>query len=80
MTFVAGCDSILHVIDWRTGKESFAIELGGQAGATAAVVGENVYVGTMTNVLLGIDLTNKATPIRGSSSRRNRSRSTRRRR
>jgi outer membrane protein assembly factor BamB len=66
VTFVAGCDSILHAIDWRTGKESFAVELGGQAAATAAVLGENVYVGTMTNVLLGIDLTNKATPIQWS--------------
>ncbi len=44
-TFVAGCDSILHVIDAKTGKELGTIDLGGQAVATAAVVGDRVYVG-----------------------------------
>ena len=33
------CDSILHVIDAKTGKELGTVDLGGQAVATAAVVG-----------------------------------------
>jgi outer membrane protein assembly factor BamB len=55
-TFVAGCDSSLHVLDVATGKEVVAgVDLGGQAGATAAVRGEQLYVGTMANQLLAID-------------------------
>lgn len=53
-TFVAGCDSRLHVIDVATGKETGSVELGGQVGATAAVFGDSLYVGTMTNQVLGI--------------------------
>ena len=33
-TFVAGCDSTLHVLDVATGKEDTSVDLGGQAGAT----------------------------------------------
>jgi len=55
-TFVAGCDSILHILDADTGKELNGIDLGGQAAATAAVDGDSLYVGTMTNEVLGIDL------------------------
>jgi outer membrane protein assembly factor BamB len=55
-TFVAGCDSNLHVIDIKTGKEEFAVDLGGQAGATAAVLGDEVYVGTMNNEFLAVNL------------------------
>jgi outer membrane protein assembly factor BamB len=54
-TFVAGCDSMLHVIDTAKGKELGSVELDGQVGATAAVVGDNLYVGTMTNQLLAVD-------------------------
>jgi outer membrane protein assembly factor BamB len=54
-TFVAGCDSILHVLDTKTGKELGSVDLGGQAAATAAVFGDSLYVGTMTNQVLGID-------------------------
>src|SRR5262249_47475164 len=39
-TFAAGCDSTLHVIDLATGKEQGSVELGGQIGATPAVVGD----------------------------------------
>jgi outer membrane protein assembly factor BamB len=55
-TFVAGCDSVLHVLKIEDGKETAAIDLGGQAGATAALHGDKLYVGTMTNQVLGIDL------------------------
>lgn len=55
MTFVAGCDSVLHVVDANTGKDVGAIDLGGQAGATAAVQGDFAYVGTMSNQVVGIN-------------------------
>src|SRR5436309_397076 len=48
-TFVAGCDSILHVVSADQGKELSQVDLGGQAGASAAVDGSQLYVGTMTN-------------------------------
>jgi outer membrane protein assembly factor BamB len=54
-TFAAGCDSTLHVIDTATGKELGAVDLGGQVGATAAVVGDELYLGTMANQLLAVN-------------------------
>jgi len=54
-TFVAGCDSQLHVIDAAKGTELAAVDLNGQAGATAAVVGDRLYVGTMSNQFLAVD-------------------------
>jgi outer membrane protein assembly factor BamB len=54
-TFVAGCDSSVHVIDVARGKELLAVNLNGQAAATAAVVGDHLYVGTMTNEVHAID-------------------------
>ena len=59
VTFVAGCDSILHILDAKTGKELGAVELGGQAAATAAVVGDFAYVGTMANTVVAVDLKKK---------------------
>jgi outer membrane protein assembly factor BamB len=58
-TFVAGCDSVLHVLDAKTGKELGAVDLGGQAAATAAVSGDFAYVGTMANTFVGVDWKNK---------------------
>ncbi|CAN5305740.1 PQQ-binding-like beta-propeller repeat protein [soil metagenome] len=57
-TFVAGCDSMLHVLDANTGKSQGSVDLGGQAGATAAVVGNSVYVGTMSNTVVAVDWKN----------------------
>jgi outer membrane protein assembly factor BamB len=54
-TFVAGCDSKLHVLNAKTGEEFGAIELDGQAAATAAVVGDVAYVGTMSNTVVAVD-------------------------
>lgn len=59
ITFVAGCDSILHILDAKTGKELGAVDLGGQAAATAAVVGDFAYVGTMANTVVAVDLKKK---------------------
>jgi outer membrane protein assembly factor BamB len=54
-TFVAGCDSTLHILDTRTGKQQTAVDLGGQIAATAAVVGDRLYVGTMSHQVLAVD-------------------------
>jgi outer membrane protein assembly factor BamB len=54
-TFVAGCDSILHIIDTAKGAGLKEVELGGQVGASGAVKGDMLYVGTMTNVFQAVD-------------------------
>lgn len=54
-TFVAGCDSLMHVIDAATGKAFGTVDLGGQAAATAAVAGDLVVTGTMTNQVIAVD-------------------------
>ena len=54
-TFLVGCDSQLHVIDVKAGKQLATVNLDGQAGATAAVKGDRLYVGTMSNQVLAID-------------------------
>jgi outer membrane protein assembly factor BamB len=54
-TFLVGCDSKLHVIDIARGKEERSVELGGQTAASAAVLGDQLYVGTMKNEVLGIN-------------------------
>jgi outer membrane protein assembly factor BamB len=54
-TFLVGCDSEMHVIDIDKGKEIRSVNLGGQTGATAAVVGNRLYVGTMNNEVLALD-------------------------
>jgi outer membrane protein assembly factor BamB len=56
-TFVAGCDSLMHVLDTKTGKELGNVDLKGQTGASAAVVGDRLYVGTMSNQVMAVDLT-----------------------
>jgi len=54
-TFVAGCDSALHILDVAKGKELASVDLGGQSGASAAVGGDRLYVGTMSNQFQAID-------------------------
>jgi outer membrane protein assembly factor BamB len=54
-TFVAGCDSNAHVIDVAKGTELSAVDLGSQSGATAAVAGDHLFVGTMGNQVQAID-------------------------
>jgi outer membrane protein assembly factor BamB len=54
-TFVAGCDSVLHVIDTARGTEINKIELDGQVGATPALVGDFLYVGSMTNQVQAVN-------------------------
>ncbi len=54
-SFVAGCDGAMHVVDLKTGKELRSVELDGPAAATAAGVGDMVYVGTMSNQFKAVD-------------------------
>ncbi len=54
-TFVAGCDSMVHVLDIASGNEDRAVDLGGQTAASGAVSGSFLYVGTMNNQLQAID-------------------------
>jgi outer membrane protein assembly factor BamB len=58
-TFVAVCDSFLHILDAKTGKELGSVDLEGQAAATAAVVGDFAYVGTMANTVVAVNLKKK---------------------
>jgi outer membrane protein assembly factor BamB len=54
-TFLVGCDSQMHVLDVQAGKELRSVDLDGQTGATAAVRGDRLYVGTMKNEVRCID-------------------------
>ncbi|MFO0846636.1 MAG: PQQ-binding-like beta-propeller repeat protein [Gemmataceae bacterium] len=54
-TFVVGCDSMMHVLDVERGKELSSVNLEGQTGATAGVLGDHLYVGTMSNEVKAID-------------------------
>jgi outer membrane protein assembly factor BamB len=55
-TFLAGCDSNLHVVDVKTGKGIAQLELGGQSGSTAAFHNGKLYVPTNPGELDAIDL------------------------
>jgi len=55
-TFLAGCDSMLHVLDVKTGKELGSVDLKGQTGSAAAVLGDSLYVGTMSNQVVAVNL------------------------
>lgn len=59
LTFVSGCDSKLHAVDVRNGQQAFEIEIGGQTGATPALRDGMIYVGTMSNQVLAIDIAKK---------------------
>jgi outer membrane protein assembly factor BamB len=54
-TFLAGCDVKMHVIDTKTGMEARSIDLAGQVGATTALAGDLLYVGTMTNEIQAVN-------------------------
>lgn len=60
-TFAAGCDSTLHIIDLKTGKEvGNKLDLNGQIGASAAVIDQRLFVGTMSSQILAVDWTKPA--------------------
>jgi len=58
-TFLAGCDSKLHMIDIKTGQETAAVDIDGQTGCTPAVHGDVLYLGTQSSQLLAIDVKKK---------------------
>jgi len=55
-TFVSGCDSNLHILETAGGKEVASVELEGQTGASVAIAGGQLYIGTMSNQVLDVDL------------------------
>ncbi len=58
-TFVAGCDSVFHILDAKTGKELANLNIDDQAAATTAVLGDRAYFGTMgKSQMLAVSLTN----------------------
>lgn len=62
LTFVAGCDEVLHIVDLKTGRETGKLGIGGPAGSTAAFDRDTIYVGTMSNQVLAIDVKNPKEP------------------
>jgi outer membrane protein assembly factor BamB len=54
-TFLVGCDSQMHVLDVGKGKQESSVDLESQSGATAAILGDRLYVGTMKNEVRAID-------------------------
>ena len=54
-SFVAGCDSILHLVDLTAGKESASVPIEAPTGVTPAVLGNNVYFGTEGGALFAVD-------------------------
>jgi len=59
--YVSGCDEQLRAINAATGRQRFALPLDAYTGASAAVDGGEVFVGTFGNEVLGLDLTRRAT-------------------
>ena len=53
--FLAGCDSKLHIVGLKDGKEFSFQEIGSPTGTTAAVLGEAVLFGTEQGTFLSID-------------------------
>ena len=45
----------MHVLDAAKGKADSSVDLEGQSGATAAVLGDRLFVGTMRNEVRAID-------------------------
>jgi outer membrane protein assembly factor BamB len=53
--FVASCDQFLHLVDLDKGIAVGTVGLGGHVGASAAVHGDNLYIGNMANQFLALD-------------------------
>lgn len=56
---VAGCDGFLHFVSIADGKETERLEIGGQIASTPAVIGDQLFFGTMNETVLGIDWKNR---------------------
>jgi outer membrane protein assembly factor BamB len=55
LTFVAGCDGVLHVVKIADGTALHKVPMGGPSGASAAIEGDRIYVGNMERSFLCID-------------------------
>jgi outer membrane protein assembly factor BamB len=55
-TFVAGCDSMLHIVDVKSGKGIAQVELSGQSGSTPTFKDGKLYVPNMANQVQAVDL------------------------
>ena len=55
LTFVAGCDGLLRVVDVKNGKEVSQMELGENTAASPAVDGSQLYVGTYGSQVKAVD-------------------------
>jgi outer membrane protein assembly factor BamB len=55
-TFVAGCDSMLHIVDVKEGKGLAQVELSGPSGSTTAYLGGKLYIPNMGNQVQAVDL------------------------
>ena len=55
VTFIAGCDEHLRVIDIKTGEQRCEIPLNTYLIASPAVVGETLYVGTYASEVVAVD-------------------------
>jgi outer membrane protein assembly factor BamB len=53
--FVAGCDSVLHVVDVDTGEAYGTVPISDPTGATPSVWGDMLFVGTQGAAVLAID-------------------------
>jgi outer membrane protein assembly factor BamB len=54
-SFVAGCDSTLHIVDLTSGKEAGAVPIEAPTGVTPAVLGDNVYFGNEGGSLFAVN-------------------------
>ena len=53
---LAGCDSLLHIINVADGKETHSVEIDGPTGSTPAMLGKRVYFGTEGGTFFAIDV------------------------
>ncbi len=59
---LAGCDSLLHLINVEDGTETATVEIDGPTGATAALHGQHVYFGTEGGTLFAIKVPHEGEP------------------
>jgi outer membrane protein assembly factor BamB len=53
---LAGCDSLLHIINASDGTQTHTVEIDGPTGSTPAMLGERVYFGTEGGTFFAIDV------------------------
>lgn len=53
--FIAGCDSVLHIVDADTGEGVAKVEIDQPTGVTPAAIGDRLYLATQGSQVLCID-------------------------